>query len=463
MKKRIAFLIALTLLLLLLLPLAAEGTSVSYEDLKASMQSSNTTLRKADQQIIQSNLDVKDAKAAYQPTIDLTLTGTYMPNPPIDRITISANQLSSILGLDTLGYTPVGYYTLYDGMESTYYNAAISLTQPLFTWGKIPQSVKLYQNIADISVIQREDTENQLTAELKARLAALKYMDQILVLLDETQDLADQLVDAAQDGFDNGMLLKQDVAEARVSALEVEVNRNEIMQQYSSVLQGVRTLTADADLVSADIDFTIDEAEINAVASMDEDVLRQAAISGDSAPLRMLKKQTATYELKKSIANRSMYWNPDFALQITANYGGSRFPGETNWSMKDDWGLYITLAVKTTIWDGGKKINEQKRSDSQIQSSYADYDAAVEQLAATAEENIASMNLALAKIDYLELKKESDESRLELLEIQNEAGSVANTDVLQQRIEVKTTEMEIIQQKINLAQAVYTLEYLARL
>lgn len=461
MKRAVTVLLASVLLLL---PLAAEGTSVSYEDLKASMQSSNTTLRKADQQIIQSNLDVKDAKAAYQPTIDLTLTGTYMPNPPIDRITLSADEIESQLGIPGLsGLAQSGYITLYDGMETTYYNAAVSLTQPLFTWGKIPKSVQLYQNIADISVIQREDTENQLTTELKARLAALKYMDQIFVLLDDTQDLANQLVDAAQDGFDNGMLLKQDVAEARISAMEVEVNRNEIMQQYSSVLQGVRTLTADADLVSTDIDFTIDEAEINAVASMDEEVLRQAAISGDSAPLRMLKKQTAAYELKKSIANRSMYWNPDFALQVTANYGGSRFPGEINWNRKDDWGLYITLAIKTTLWDGGKKINEQNRSESQIQSSYADYDAAVEQLAATAEENIASMNLALAKIDYLELKKESDESRLELLEIQNEAGSVANTDVLQQRIEVKKTEMEIIQQKINLAQAVYTLEYLARL
>ena len=461
MKKLLSIVALITIALL---PLTAEESGVSYSDLKLSMEGNNAELRQAEEAIVQSNLDVKDAKAAYQPEIELTLTGTYMANPPIGKMTLSTDEILSQLGVASLpGIASSGYFTLYDGMENTFYNAGLSLTQPIFTWGKIPKSVKLYQNIADISVLQKQDKEDQLNVELLTRLTALKYMDQVLAILDETQTLADELVKASEDGYENGMLLKQDVAEAKLSAMEIKVNKQEIEKEYSSVLQGVRTITAKSDLLSSDIDFTPDEEFISSIIEMDSAELRSAATDPSASPLKMLKKQTAAYELKKSIANRSMYWNPDLALQITANYGGSRFPGEINWSAKDDWGLYVTVALKTTIWDGGKKINEQKRSQSQITDSYADYDSAVEQLASKAEENISSMELAVAKIEYLTLKQQSAEDRLELVKVQNEVGTVANTDVLQQEIEVNKLKMEIIQQKITLAEAAYTLKYLARL
>ena len=92
----------------LLLPVMAEEGGVSYDDLRIDMQTSNAELRKADEATVQAVLDVKDAKAAYQPVIELMLTGTYMANPPIDKITISGNKLASQLGLPTGVVTPTG-------------------------------------------------------------------------------------------------------------------------------------------------------------------------------------------------------------------------------------------------------------------------------------------------------------------------------------------------------------------
>ena len=71
-------LISLMLLSFLLLPAMAEEGGVSYDDLRIDMQTSNAELRKADEATVQAILDVKDAKAAYQPVIELMLTGTYM-------------------------------------------------------------------------------------------------------------------------------------------------------------------------------------------------------------------------------------------------------------------------------------------------------------------------------------------------------------------------------------------------
>ena len=437
-----------------------DGTASTMDELKVSMDSNNAQLAKARQTYIQSLLDVKNAKANYQPTIELLLTSTYMPNPPIGKTTISVDELSSQLGVVIPGAVAGEYVTLYDGMKNVYYNAGLSITQPLFTWGKIPNAVRLYTQIAEIRALAIEDTSNQLTAQLKARVSALKYMDDILVLLDQTKDTADELVQVSQDAYDNGMILKQDVSKAKISAMEIDVTRQEIMKEYRTNLQELRTLTGNEDLQANNIDYSVNEEEIQAIVAIDHDELYAMATRASSDPLTMLRKQTQALQLKKKIAQDSLYWKPDLALQVSLSYGGSALPlVETNWYRADDYGLYLTLAVKSTVWDGGKKLNDVSYAQSEILGSIADYDAAVDQLQSVAEENIAAAELAQAKIEYLGLKLEESQDRLELLERQFEVGYISKTDVLSQQIEVYTNQMNLIKEKISLAQAAYTLAY----
>ena len=459
----------LVLALLLLCPLlfatedasaSSASTSITLDVLQASMNSNNAELRKAKQTYQQSLLDIKNTKANYQPTIDLMLTSTYMANPPIKKTTIGVDELASQLGVVVPGSSAGEYVTLYNGMSNFYYNASLSITQALFTWGKIPDAVKLYTKIAEIRALSIEDTSKQLSAQLKARLSAMKYMDEILQILDETKTIADELVAVSQDAYDNGMLLKQDVIKAKIDAMEIDVTRQEIVKEYKTNLQELRTITGNDSLESTDIEYSINEEEIQAIVSLDHDQLYELATRSSSEPLTMLKKQTQALQLKKKVAEDSLYWKPDFALQVTLNYGGSALPlVETNWYRKDDYGLYITFAIKSTVWDGGVKLNDVTYAQSEILGSIADYDAAVDQLQSVAEENIASAELAQAKIEYLNLKLEEAQGRLEMLELQKEEGLISKTDVLSQQIEVNTNKMEIIQQKITLASAAYTLAY----
>ncbi len=462
-RKRIVSILIFSIPLLLF---ASDSNMVSYEDLKLSMQTGNAELRKADQVVYQSSLDVKNAKAGYHPTIDLTLSGTFMVNPPIGKITMSTDELLSQMGMpsSSLGAANGGYVTLYDGMENTYYSTGLSITQPLITWGKIPNSVKVYQALQDIRIIERQDKEDKLSVELTTRLSALKYMDEILLKLDETKALAEELIKTSEAAYDNGILLKQDVVEAQLSALELDVNKAEVEKEYSSVLQGIRTITGNSELESSDIDFTVNENRIQIICNYDRSVLREKAVSKETAALRMLDKQSTALAYKKKIDKASMYGVPDFALVVNASYGGSRFPLiETGWYQHNDYGLTITLGIKTTLWDGGKKLNALRADDSAIKAAEADYDAAKAQLAAACEENITALDLALSKLEYLDLKKEAALDRLSLLKQQFEIGTISNVDVLKQEIEVKKIEIELLQQKIVLAQSAYTLSYLCQI
>ncbi len=461
MKRLLLTVLSLLLLLTPLLAGEEESDSYTFESLKESMRSGNAELRKATETYNQSLLDVKDAKANYQPQISLLLSGTYMPNPPIGKTSIGVDELSSQLGVTIPGSASGEYVTLYKGMDSLYYNAGLTITQPIFTWGKIPKAVDLYSEIASIRALSVEDSADKLTVELKTRLTAKCYMDELFTLIAETKEKADELVDMSQDAYDNGMLLKEDVTKAKISALEIDVKEQELRKQYADNLKSLQTITANDGLDAENIDYTVNEDEISALAALEHDDVISLVTRSDSATISMLRSQTRAYELKKEIAEASLYWKPDFALQVSLTYGGSAMPLiEKNWYRANDYGLYLTFAISTTVWDGGVKLNDVKRAKSEIEGTKADYDSAVNQLTETAEENLSQIELSLVKLEYYDLKLEEAEERLDLLNRQYDAGSISRTDILSQEIEILTEKMTIIQEKVTLSQAAYTIAYL---
>ena len=192
-------LLVITIVLFLAAPIFAE-TEEKYciDDLIQSIYNNNTKIRKADEDVVQAHLDTKDAEAGYQPTIELTLMGMYMANPFIDDITINTNDILMQMGMAPI---PQSYdITLFDGIGHTFYNASISITQPLLTWGKITNSVKLFKAAESAREMQRADIGNQLVTELKARLAALVYLSDIEELLGDVIDTSDELVSLAKKG-----------------------------------------------------------------------------------------------------------------------------------------------------------------------------------------------------------------------------------------------------------------------
>ena len=458
--KRIV-LVVLLLLTFLIPQLFAEESSYTFASLKESMQSGNAELRKLNETYKQSLLDVKDAKANYQPQIEMLLTSTYMPNPPLGKTTIGVDELASQLGITVPGAVSGEYVTLYKGMKNTYYNAGLTITQPIFTWGKIPKSVSLYSEIAQIRALSVEDNTDKLSVELKTRLTAMCYMNELFSLLEETKAKADELVSMSEDAYENGMLLKEDVTKAKISALEVDVKEKELEKEYRDNLKSLKTISNVEDLDEENIDYKVNEEEINAITSLRREDVLTLVTRSDSATIRMLNGQTRAYELKKEIAQASLYWKPDFALQVSLTYGGSALPLiEKNWYRANDYGLYLTLAISTTIWDGGKKLNAVKYAESEVNGTIADYDEAINELTQKAEENLTQIDLSLTKLEYYDLKLDEAKDRLDLLLRQYEAGTISKTDVLSQEIEVLTQRMTIIQERITLSTAAYTIAYL---
>ena len=446
MKKFILFIVVL----LISNTLFATET-YNYDSLASSLRLNNTKLQAAYQDVVQAKLDTKDAKANYHPTIDLTVSGSYIINP-IGPITVNASELG-------LPYNQ--YITLYKGMEKTLYQTSLSLQQPIFTWGKISNGVKALKEVESVRSLQLTDTENQLNAELKSRLSAIYYMDDIISLLNEQKSYADRLVELAHAAQEQGIMLAQEVKENEINALQVDVTLSEINAQYSSNLTALRTMTGLLDLTREDISYIPDEESFYTLAKEDRNALIKSATSQSQPTLQMLSHMQSAMEYSEKVSKASVYWKPDFALQVSASYGGSRLPlVETDWYRQDDYNGMVTVAFKTTVWDGGKALNNIKRSESNVANAVISRDEAINTIITTLSEQFANQDMAIAKISYLDLKEETLVAKVEQKILLQSYGNASEADVLNAKIELTTCRLERLQEKLKLAQASYLIEYL---
>ena len=435
--------------------------SLTIEEAEEMMMRNNPSIRSAEEAVVQAGLDLKDSKASFAPTIELSGSMTYMTDPLIGPVIMESSDILSQMGLGSYADSASGYVTLYDGMENTMYMGSLSLTQPLITWGKLGKAVDLYQNILTAQSLRKDDTVAQLKAELRIRVWSLKYLEEMNALIDEASTLSKELVDIAKSGYENGMLLRQDWLSAEISALEVEVKRAELEQNHSSVLEGLRSLIGDYNLITEDIEMPNDEFFLYKYKESDLDSLVVEATNDNSNNLKAIKNLIGAYSNQKSIAERSMYGIPDFALQAELSYSNSRLPFiQTGWKQNDNSSLNLSIGFKTTLWDGGKAINNLNRAKSNIRDAESQYDGALSQIRSAVISNYNGMKTNIASIDYQSEKIENLNSELENIRIGLKFGQNSVSDEKQKMLEIVEAKSNLLASKIALVQNVYTLDYL---
>ena len=431
------------------------------EEAEEMMMRNNPDIRSAEEAVVQAGLDLKDSKASFSPTISISGSMTYMSEPLVGPVIMESSDILSQMGLGSYSDMASGYVTLYDGMENTMYMGTLSLTQPLITWGKLGKAVDLYKNILTAQSLRKDDTVAQNKAELRIRVWSMKYLEEMEGLVDEAMALSKELVDMAKSSYENGMILRQDWLEAEISSLEVEVKKAELDDNYSSLMEGLRSLIGDYSVSYSDFILPEDESFLYKYRESNLDDLILAATGEDSNNLKAIKNLIGAYTNQKTIADRSLYGIPDFALQAQLTYSSSRLPFiETGWKQNDNNSLNLSIGFKTTLWDGGKAINDVKRAQSNIRSAESQYDSALSQIRVAVTSNYNGMMKNIANIQYQSEKIQNLEMELENIRIGLSYGQNSVSDEKQKMLEIVEAKSNLLASKIALVQNVYTLDYL---
>lgn len=452
----------LSVLLISIFMLSSYAAPYTYDDLISIMNVSNIELLMDDEVIKSATYDLNEAKGNYSPTIDLTLSGTYMVNPP----SISRESFDSVMQ-QVVNDTGAGFINnlLKDFDELKIidkpfmYMAQLNLTQPIFTWGKVTNAVKLYEKLLEIRKIEREDKAESLSVELEGYLGGIYYAESILEKLRLASEDAKELISIAESGYENGVMLLSDLNEARLSSSELDMATTEVEAQLAELRENVRK-TVGSGIADDEYEFTPDEERYYAVSEMDRDELRLRAVSNSNSNILMASMAVEAAELGKDIASGSMYGKPDIALQVGLGYTG--FLGN-NWDSSGDYSLNLTLGLKTTLWDGGKILNDVKRAESQISTSSLTLENAKSQLSAALEDSFRTMDLAKSRISYYQTKSEVLNDDLRLIETQNASGYASESDILEKKIEIYQNEINLLTEKGNLMQGALAVEYIAGL
>ena len=454
MKRQLVF-------LLILISTSLLFAAISIEEAEEMMMRNNPDIRSAEEAVVQAGLDLKDSKASFSPTISISGSMTYMSEPLVGPVIMESSDILSQMGLGSYSDMASGYVTLYDGMENTMYMGTLSLTQPLITWGKLGKAVDLYKNILTAQSLRKDDTVAQNKAELRIRVWSMKYLEEMEGLVDEAMALSKELVDMAKSSYENGMILRQDWLEAEISSLEVEVKKAELDDNYSSLMEGLRSLIGDYSVSYSDFILPEDESFLYKYKDSVLDDLILAATGEDSNNLKAIKNLIGAYTNQKTIADRSLYGIPDFALQAQLTYSSSRLPLiEAGWKQNDNNSLNLSIGFKTTLWDGGKAINDVKRAQSNIRSAESQYDSALSQIRVAVTSNYNGMMKNIANIQYQSEKIQNLEMELENIRIGLSYGQNSVSDEKQKMLEIVEAKSNLLASKIALVQNVYTLDYL---
>ncbi len=191
--------------------------------------------------------------------------------------------------------------------------------------------------------------------------------------------------------------------------------------------------------------------------------MEENALSGDRLSIKLITQLKEMNKTAEKIAKGAVNWKPDVALQATGGYGGSRVPLlEPNWRRKDDYTLNFSIGIKTTIWDGGKKVRDVSRRISETKTADINQLDARSTIKKTFNEQWNTAEVCTMKIEYQNLKIEASDSKIKQKETIYETGYGSETDVLNAKIERCNQIIEKEKQSLSRAAACMTIKYLCK-
>lgn len=352
---------------------------------------------------------INSSKTYYFPKI--FFKSNYSRFSPVDQFSIS------IMGNST---------TIFENIENRY-NFGLSIEQPLFTGFRITSQNRLAETSSKIAGINQLAVSNSEALELVELFFSIKNIkNQVYILRNNLESLKESYI-SAQNYFENGIILKNEVLKInlRLSELESKLIDSEAkLQNMISIANQKFNVEINSETVLKDFSFsTFTNIDI-------EDYYKKAIENRNEIELNKLYNDLISE--KESITKSERY--PQ--LFLNANFNYSR-PNTKIFPLKDEFNESwdINLVLSWEIFDWGRnnyqinQVREEKFQNEIKLNSLKDY-IRIELINSLNETESVSKMLEVAdlQISYSEENYKIMQNRfnshsitsLELLDAQNE-------------------------------------------
>ena len=430
--------------------------TIDPQSLFESALHNSPELQKLEIEKRQSVIDKKNAEASRLPSIDFQTTMTWMSNPAIEPITLTAGELGSYdIGGSSL-LLPAEDMVIYKGMEDTHYDFKFIVDQPVFTWGKLKNAIELYGHISDVSDFILQSKRNEIKTRIFIYYYSLYFIAEIEKTLTLQHEDAERMINIAEESFNNGFILYTELLKAKIQLKELTIAEAELREQKELALLGLSRLSGMNRLSTEDLEFgsivNIEEIKL----SKEDDYISKAYIG--SPEIKMLEILENINALRVDISKGSGDFKPDIGLHLELGYSGPRFPFiEADWFGQDSLELTSTIAIQTKVFEGGKQKLQIERDLEELEKAYYEYESGTESIVNIISESILKLDLNKQNIEYYRLLQENDLQQLKMKQTQFDAGSGSEVDMLEEKINFNIHRINEYRESIDFYKNYFTL------
>jgi outer membrane protein TolC len=320
----------------------------------------NNALRRAESQNREARSVLSAARASRLPVIRFGSSLSYLSNP--QSLAVKTGSLYPGGSIPIPLSPPIPFpplpsedITLRLG-EKTYYEFSLSLEQPVFTWGRIHNSIKAADLGSQASALRLKQEERNIAAMLDAHLFTLSYLSEIRELLAEQRRGAGRLIVISQESFDNGFLLQADLLSSRLLAAEIQLGDYDIREAWDTSFLALRTLTGIEELEPSGVLLPPREHAGRESLGYSRDDKRRlfARLAAENPGLKTLSLRTRAHERTLAAARGQYYGKPELGLFLQLSYAGPAFPlAERGWRDDNAGAFTATLGIRGLLFDGG--------------------------------------------------------------------------------------------------------------
>ncbi len=350
---------ACALLLCVTLPAGAQTAGLTLEQATRLALDGAEAIRLRELAVQKARLAVEEATAKALPRIDLQASASYLVNPP-QGYTVKAGELGSFTptippgAIGNPSPIPLGAFTIppndftIGAQEHNYFSLSASLSQPLFTWGKIRGAI-------DLAALQADTAGNDLAAQRAdiQREVHRAYFGALLAggseaVLQRLRDTAAEIAADRQKAFEDGTTNREAVLQAQADQTEIESKLAEASQSRMTSLESLAMLTGlDASAIVLAIDFSA------SLPVLDEASIRESA-QRSSTDLAATRTKLQQARRKLDVEKGDSLLLPDVSLGVSFDLTGQEDVPYTAWTWDNGWSwdLVISLGMKMSVFDG---------------------------------------------------------------------------------------------------------------
>lgn len=394
-RVRRAYAATLAVVSLSLLPgRGAVAQELSLQEALAAATAEAAALRTARLELRKADHAYREAGARRLPTVKMQGSASYLTNPP-EGITIRKGELgfAPAVGSEAPVAVPDRDFVLMEDPENTYFQLQATLSQPLFTWGKIRRGVEAAEAGRRAAGADLRKTERELRRDLRlAYYGAVLARDSAAILRDAEATLEDVLSDR-QRSFDEGLINRQQVLEARSNLYRVRTRRIESEEAYRTAVVALEFYT-NRTLTEPTLTTPLPTEELTTSDAGLLDAARET-----SPELESLAARIEQAELRVAIQERSEPLRPDFSFNLTLDVSGRRIPVVgANWTDSWDTNVILSIGTQSALYDGGAAAWKTAQARDDLETAAAGLDSLARSLDLRVRRSLEAVRNAHARL-----------------------------------------------------------------